>query len=208
MKPIVSSASYVVLVATCIDPILALSYAALWNRLLTSTRPFMFMFRQLSQLQWLCQSWTSWPSQHLDTEIQLFDKCQGNWWSIKPARKLYLPSCCGKLYMSSLHGVIELRSRIRHREIENLVQCTGGNNYKYSLPNLLQGQAKGRLTLGAKFETLWNDFLSAWSWGQHSKVYRTTKNNQLLLLEKKLWAFESIGVGKREQIHFLTNSTL
>ena len=70
------------------------------------------------------------------------------------------------------------------------------------------GQAKGRLTLGAKFETLWNDFLSAWSWGQHSKVYRTTKNNQLLLLEKKLWAFESIGGGEREQMHFLTNSTL
>ena len=73
---------------------------------------------------------------------------------------------------------------------------------------LYLGQAKGRLTLGAKFETLWNDFLSAWSWGQHSKVYRTTTNNQLLLLEKKLLAFESIGVGENEQMHFLTNSTL
>ena len=84
---------------------------------------------------------------------------------------------------------------------------TGGQWYVYHSATQL-GQAKGRLTLGAKFETLWNDFLSAWSWGQHSKVYRTTKNNQLLLLEKKLWAFESIGVGEREQMHFLTNSTL
>ena len=73
---------------------------------------------------------------------------------------------------------------------------------------MLMGQAKGRLTSGAKFETLWNDFLSAWSWNQHSKVYRTTTNNQLSLLEKKLWAFESIGVGEREQMHFLTDSTL
>ena len=70
------------------------------------------------------------------------------------------------------------------------------------------GQAKGRLTLGAKFETLWNDFLSTWSWSQHSKVYWTTNFNQLSHLEKKLWVFETGGVGERERMHFLVDSIL
>ena len=59
---------------------------------------------------------------------------------------------------------------------------------------LQKGKAKGRLTLGAKFETLWNDFLSTWSWSQHSKVYWTTKCIKLSTLEKSYGLLKLLGL--------------
>ena len=40
------------------------------------------------------------------------------------------------------------------------------------------------------------------------EVYRTTQFNKLSPLEKKLWAFESGGVGEHERMHFLVYSIL
>ena len=47
--------------------------------------------------------------------------------------------------------------------------------------------------------------------GLEANIPRCTGQQQIInlsLLEKKLWAFESIGVGEHEQMHFLTDSTL
>ena len=71
-----------------------------------------------------------------------------------------------------------------------------------------EGPGQGKVNIRSK---IWNIV----KWLPICLILRPTfqgvqdkKNNQLLLLEKKLWAFESIGVGEFEQVHFLTNSTL